>query len=64
VPSATTAVTEQERPDREADEALRRRLRALIGGDDHDGDGTGNGGFDDQAPVDGNGALAEDEPEA
>jgi len=50
-PATSTAVVEQERPDREADEALRRRLRALIGGDGDDGE-RNNGDFDDQVGED------------
>ena len=37
-PATSTAVVEQGRPDREADEALRHRLRALIGSNGEDGE--------------------------
>jgi len=50
-PATSTAVVEQERPDREADEALRRRLRALIGGDSDDGE-RNHGDLDDQVDRD------------
>ncbi len=57
-PATSTAVVEQERPDREADEALRRRLRALIGGDGDDGE-RNNGDVDDQ--VDGDVVIPPDD---
>ncbi|MDW8147167.1 MAG: DNA-directed RNA polymerase subunit beta' [Roseiflexaceae bacterium] len=63
VPTATTAAAEQERPNREADEALRRRLRALIGSDDQDGDSRSSSSDDNQAAVDGASASSRGEPE-
>lgn len=61
-PAASTAVIEQEQPDHEADEALRRRLRALIGGDNNDDDGKNHDGFDNHEPVESDDAFINDEP--